>query len=371
MRRFRSNVLLIVGICLVLGLWGGHSVLQRELVKGQTAAGESVVPSAESRGRTAPAAAVPPGPAPGVSSAPAVGTDADHLTSDGAPAEPALMDLGLEVVGPVPEGHLVGFVSVVSDPFEQMMARLERASSLEEAMQALRAQPSVGPAANVQVTVRNDSGTWKATTDSRGRFELPFLPTDTYEVTAEAAGTDAASSAMAVQRIQVDGTRGVSLLIRPDTIAVKGRICSHAGLPIAGARILGEKVAASDQQHEISRSSEGISAVSDENGWFELRGFVPPHVLSAAAYLRGPGLAGKGFGTTATLTVQAEGYEGGKVVVPLITEELLGRTRRFSRAISRFRPDASQLSEQVVSELPTSQGNTIVGMDLALRKAGK
>ncbi len=363
MRRFRSNVLLVVGICLVLGVLGGRSVLQREVVKRQTFAGESTVHSAESRGMTALTASV--------SSAPAVGAGDDNVTSDSALAEPELRDVGLEVVGPIPNGHLMGFVSVLSDPFEQMMAKLESASSLEEATQALRAQPSVGPAANVQVTVRNNSTTWKATTDSRGRFELTFLPTGMCEVTAEAAGADAASSAMAVKRIKVDGTRGVGLLIRPDTIAVKGRICNDAGLPIAGARILGEKVAASDQQSEISRSSEGISAVSDENGWFELRGFVPPNVLSAAAYLRGRGLAGKGFGTTATLTVEAEGYEGGKVVVPLITEELLGRTRRFSKAISRFRPDAGQLSEQVVSQLPTSQGNTIVGMDLPLREAGK
>jgi len=357
--------MLVVGVvCIVLGLWMGRRTLQREDAQREVPARGSNATAQGPRQAGSLAASSP--------STQAAGLSDESVVLDAALA--ALAKSDYKVAGGVPICRITGVVWASSpDPFEQVIAKLEQAPSPEEALQTLVERPVVGPVSGAVVTVRNDSGTWTTTTDSRGRFELPFLLEGTYEIVAEAAKSGTASSAMAVRRMKVGRSRTMSLQVRQDTIAVRGRICDEADRPVAGARILGEKAAFPDQRSEISSvPKEAVSAVSDSNGSFELPGFVPPDVRSAVAYLGRSGLAGEGVGTTARLTVTAEGYDDGEIVVPLITEELIDRTRRFSRAIGRFQkdPDADQPPEEVNSRLPSSQGNTIVGVNVVLHKAG-
>jgi hypothetical protein len=272
---------------------------------------------------------------------------------------------------------MLGVVWALSgDPFEQMMRVIESADS-PEALAALTVRPTGEAAVGAKVSVRSGSRTWQATTNSRGRFWLYGLPEGTYEVVAESDGKDGEPPAMGVARVGVGGSGdlvGTSVLIRPDTVTVKGRICDDAGLPIAGARIYAEKtMAADDQRREGGRLPEGMSAVSDADGSFELRGFAPPDVRSVVAYLAGRGTAGEGIGTTAVFTVEAGGFQTGTLVVPLVAEDLANRARRFEKAIRRFQEDpaASQMPERPASPLPASRGNTIVGVNVTLHAAGE
>jgi len=345
-------------VCLLFAAWVWQGILPPE--PGQrksTAKGSEVRPGPHA----VPTAEVPP--------THTVSTGDGDMAPDAFRTD--LEELNRDILERVPDCRIIGSVWKAADPFEHILVGLENASSAEDASRALRVKPpSPAPVAGAIVTVRKNSRVWSTTTDPEGRFEVPFLPQGTYEVVAESAGEN---GGMGVKQVRVDGTAGLSLRIRSDAISVEGRVCNNAGVPIAGARVSGVKTTPSDDQaSEGGLLPEAISAVSDRNGVFELRGFTPPTVLLAGAYLRSTGLAGEGIGTTATLTVSAEGYRDCTLAVPLVTEDLLGRVRRFNQAAERFADGSTgtELPEGWESRLPTSRGSAVTDVNVVLHGSG-
>ena len=277
-----------------------------------------------------------------------------------------------------PSGHgvIMGNVVELGDAWEDITTRLEQASSAEEAEQAFtQVKPSCSPVEGAQVVARGQLGTWTATTGRDGRFRITSLPQDTYDVIAIKPAAEAGTTPMArsrIRRTRVEGRAGATLVVAP-TVTIKGRITDQTGQPVAGAAVCGEAIPLLDPQagevQETTYVPDVLSTVTDSDGAFELNGFPQPRDPRAAwAYMRRSALAGGGKGTTAILTARAEGYGEVKLVVPLITQDMLERSRRFAKATNRFatKPESQEQADIV---LPQSNGNLIWDVNLVIHPA--
>jgi hypothetical protein len=288
-------------------------------------------------------------------------------------------------------GQIQGLVvdttpNLSQEEFAKLDMAVERKSGKEFGQILVEMHNVSSPVSNAIVTARGESVTKKTTTDAEGRFkftDLPNgvydLPSEGYELTAEvpADAKTGKKQAMTVKPVKVyrvlsSSTNTVTLRVRSDLIAVRGRITDTEGRPVTNAKICGEP-------YPMPESAEATPptrfAISGTDGSYELSGFCPGDIYTIAGYLNGgdPTVSGQ-YTFYIKVYAEADGYVQDKATapqVPLVTEELLGPTRRFLKLLSNTTDDAktgSKVMEKKHILLPASHGNTIVGIDIKLNK---
>lgn len=267
---------------------------------------------------------------------------------------------------------------------EESFSMLEAAGSMEELERVFRdarpGSPARLPAAGVVVTLQAGSFTREAVTDAEGRFQF-VEPRGEYELYVEeptwSSRTGRQRMAIASQRIKLDKNRPVTLELRADLASVRGRVTDSRGQPIAGAKVttIFDNVGVhSDEVRRWLAETKTRSAVSDADGFYELRGLVPTDFWETAGYLV---MANAGQLQKVDIRVQADGFVQSKENrprVPLVTEEGLYWGRRFLRVLQRFEEDLREegclreieLREKEDLSLPSIEGNTITGIDVVL-----
>jgi len=237
--------------------------------------------------------------------------------------------------------------------------------------------PCPQPASNVTVTATSKSFIKKTVTDSKGDFKFTGLPVGDYELSAQASsrstgirGVTRMATAKEQFRLGSD-INGLKLRLRNDFVTVKGRITDVEGKPIAGA-----KVTAIEDLDDPSNMHDSATwtTVSSADGSYELQGIEPADWCRLGSLPRGNLHALMHV----DIHVEADGFVQDKENVPkvlLVTEEVLNMARRFLKAVSQVVQGAedSELIDREKKGLtfPSSQGNTITGVDIVLKKAGE
>ena len=250
----------------------------------------------------------------------------------------------------------------------------------KESIQTLREMyKASSPVPNAVVTARGDSVTRTTTTDAEGRFKFTDLPNEAYELIAEAPADARTGSKLAmtvkpvkIKRVLSSSTNAVTLRVRSDLIAVRGRITDAEGRPVANAKICGEP-------YPMPESTEATPpsrfAISGTDGSYELSGFCPHSIYTIAGYLNGGDPTQSGQNPFyVKVYAEANGYVQDKATapkVPLVTEELLDPARHLLQLFNKVAKEAKSDSKFMEKEnivLPASHGNTIVGIDIILNK---
>lgn len=259
-----------------------------------------------------------------------------------------------------------------NNEFSQILGEMYRVSS---------------PAPNAIVTATGDSVTKKTTTDAKGRFKFTDLPNGAYDLPSEGyaltaevladvskAGTKWAMTVKPkmVYRVMSNSTNPVTLRVRSDLIAVRGRITDTEGRPVANAKIRGEPY---PEPESAEATPPTRFAISGTDGFYEMSGFCPNDIYKIAGYLNGGDPTESGQNPFyIKVYAEADGYVQDKATapkVPLVTEELLDPARRLLKLLSKVADDAKadvKAIEKTDVLLPASHGNTIVGIDIILNK---
>jgi len=257
---------------------------------------------------------------------------------------------------------------------EGWMAKLEAAESGEEFSLALgELDPSRierRPAPGIVVTLTKESFTRTAVTDSEGRYEI-VAPYGTYEISAELPARSARTGEQRMMRAGcgVDLRSPISLDLELSTdhavASVRGRVIDAEGRPVAGAKVTGT-------QGEVDpggmHSPATYSAITDQDGFYELQDLEPTDFYGTFAYLAtgSPGALAR-----VNISVEADGFaqEGSAQEVPLVTEDGLYWGRRILRAYER-QVEGEPIEKEGLA-LPSRQGNVIAGVDIVLTRADR
>lgn len=287
--------------------------------------------------------------------------------------------------GEQPEYELVGTVVDETQKLSyENLAKLTAAQSLEELSRVAGGLRPRWPASNVVVTAKGISLTKKTKTDSQGKFKFTGLPGEQYEILVEAPsmffGTGEKRMARARIPFSFDGgSSWVHLELRTDLVTIKGRIKDSRGQPIAGAKVCGKPCGGVYLTSELEMGHPTRYAISDADGFYELKDLVPPGIGDIGCYLMGLdplNTAEMRSPFYAAVDVEADGFIQDKKNaprVPLVTEELLPPARCLLNIYKKWQTLAKGSSDMVEKEgvyLPPSQGNTITGVDIVLEKAG-
>ena len=265
-------------------------------------------------------------------------------------------------------------VDITPDTSDEMLTELASVGvdSEEKYVQALQKIFIEQPVPNAIVTLRGKSVTRETVGDPEGNFKFPNVLGGDYELFAEKPGR---SSMIGGKRIATARSHilldrpipGVRLELRTDYVTIKGRITDMRGWPIAGAKVIGMEVV---DAHTGSSPAPISSTISKADGSYELRELKPSDIYKIAV-----SLAGGSLGDIAQIDVraQADGFlQDMENVprVPLVTMDILGPARRLLKAMSETiqRATNTELREKEGVSLPSSQGNTITGIDIVLKR---
>jgi len=226
--------------------------------------------------------------------------------------------------------------------------------------------------AGVVVTATNGRVTRRVISDSEGGFTFADLPAGPYSISAmvpaPGPGQAGKRKVSATKVVQCGGT--VRLVLHEELITVSGRIIDSQGRPIAGARVTGTAV----PMREVGLPYSKV-AVSDEKGFYRLKGFEPLNLYRIAGYLNGGSLEAPGaFHTQVEVRVETKGFRQDRAripKVPLITEAQLIPARRLWKALSQLAAktgDGKDWQKMKERLLPASKGNTITGVDIVLAR---
>lgn len=288
----------------------------------------------------------------------------------GEPATPAMIVPDrFDIQGAVMDATL--------DFSKDYFAKIAASASDKEFRQALKGMPRPQPVPNVVVTLQSESFTKKTITDSKGNFKFTGLPAGDHELSAQAPSRPTGirgvtRMAIAKERFRLDSNRRVDLRLCTDLVAVRGRITDVDGKPVAGAKVTAI-LQVHDQGYLQNHDPPKWSTVSNVDGFYELQGLGQTDFYHLAGYLQ----EGEPHALERVdIYVEADGFEQSKANmprVPLVTEELLGPARRLLKAMSQMaqRAGGSELREKDGLSFPTSHDNTITGIDIVLKKAGK
>ncbi len=297
------------------------------------------------------------------------------------------MCLGLSGAIPVSGGEIPSrfdirgtVVDITQDLSLDRLTALDASKSREDFLQALRrAIRSERPATNVVLTIQGASDKQTTVTDAAGQYKFIGLHYGEHQISVSPSGMGDVSFR---HPVFVNANRtNVTLIVHSNLVAIRGRITDVHGKPIAGAKVRGEpdpwEVA------EVGRHYPSRVAVSGADGSYELKGLVPRDILSIAGYLAGGDPTENGqYPFSVLIYVKADGFVQEKAqrpCVPLVTEELVGPARRLLNVMWQVKLKSLGDQERKVEEkkkinwraLPSSQGNTITGIDIVLKKAGE
>lgn len=247
-------------------------------------------------------------------------------------------------------------------------------------------EPVRKPVSGTTVELSWDGGHRTVHTDLEGHFCFSGLEGNRYELFARQG--KAIAHACVVLRHGKD--RHIDLRLNPIHIAICGKITDDAGNPVAGAKIKAtyHSPHAVYQQYLENHEASWWTATSDKNGHYELTGIDPANYYHLGGFL----VARKSCRSFVKIQVESEGLQqDGTPQVPLITEEVLGLSRRLlavykqipgSEAAGLQEYDLKPVAPAEVLALwqefdpasatelpiPSSQENTITGMDFVLKK---
>ena len=279
-----------------------------------------------------------------------------------------------------------------------MISKLLAAKSEEEYLELtrMRGKPEFPVCAKITVRIRGESVQHEqiareTLADNEGKYSFDDLPLGSYEVWAElpsrpaSGGPARIAAARAAARVwdrpdfynRGGAVYRADLDLRTDLVTVRGRVTDANGNPIAGARVIGKGLSEFDSA-EVDRMIErgSVAAVTGADGTYELRGLVPPDTYRTAAYLN----SGWDGEVARVFEAQAAGFAPTSRQLPLVTEEVLGKSRRMLAALGQLEQRArktqpSTRPAQIRGEkpglpLPSSRANTITGLDFILPTCG-
>ncbi len=295
---------------------------------------------------------------------------AEELINEAMKMFPNLYEIDGTAFEPIPAAYV-----------EDFFARLEAAESVREFYEILHTEePPPGLAcAGVVVTLRSETLVAEVVTDPNGRFRFIGLPPGWYTLSVEKPvvllATGEEQMAIASHSLQLNCNREINLQLRDDFVKIKGRIVDAQGRPIGGAKVIAELAGcnleiADGSQVEAQRT---VSCETTPDGSYELRGIAPPNLVAVCRYLTN-GSPGEELGHVFFVDVgaQASGFAQDKnsvTRVPLVTERSLYCARRLLQANAAVvaRAGREPKSEKEGISLPSSQGNTITGIDFILQ----
>jgi hypothetical protein len=289
-------------------------------------------------------------------------------------------------------------IGTVYDPvsdswWEDFFTKLEAAESEKEFDQILK-RPSDHLAvvsADSVVTLRGSSLTQETVTDAEEKYKFIGLSAGSYVISCEKTETSTRTGeeriAVAKNGVQFkpnfpDRGRTVDLRLHDDYITVKGRITDANGHPVAGAKVVGTAApittafeAWSEHSGEDPRT---VSTVSKADGLYELSGIDPANLIALTRYLANGSPGDElGYGFFVDIIARADDFvqSNNKAKrVPLVTEEILYRARRFFKAYSQVVRRTGGKETQEKQDLPypfsSSHGNTITGIDIVVEQIG-
>lgn len=236
-----------------------------------------------------------------------------------------------------------------------------------------------GPMPGVTVTLRKKSTTpeareflLKTVTDSQGKFNFSDVREGEYTVTAEIRRGWLAGRTEVQRQVKHDRRRDrVDLVYHPNLVIVKGKITDTSGRPLASVKVTATQcnndVDSSDyiDSGEITVHSHVVSAVSDRDGSYELRGLIPANAWEAAPFMTG----GSGYAHDKyNIHAELEGYVMAEVKIPIVPEEVRTAAQRLMRILLERggQEGKARLAAMKPASLPSCQGNTITGIDFVL-----
>ena len=228
-------------------------------------------------------------------------------------------------------------------------------------------------AKNVTVMAKSNLLTKKTTTNSKGNFKFTGLPAGEYKILAQAPSRPTGISGktrMAIVEEHLSLTsniNGLKLRLRTDLINIKGRITDTNNRTIAKTKITA--IEDFDDPSNM-RKPKTWSTVSNSDGYFELQGLEPISLYRLAGCLPqgDPNSLMQVY-----ILAEKTGFIQDKKNVPkvsLITIEQLIPARRLLKIYSQMpkKIDGFEFREKKGLTFPASEGNTITGIDIVLKK---
>jgi hypothetical protein len=240
------------------------------------------------------------------------------------------------------------------------------------------------PAAGAAVEARNRSTTYRAVANQRGEFEFSGLPGGDYEFEAVLRPSTGDDTRVRTEKRKVSIGNGhviedMSFLVRGDVVTIAGRVLDSSGRPVAGAKVSGDQVPC---RNDLFRQDPVVS-VSDDNGFYELRGLPPADLYRVAGYLMGGDPLEGGVSRSpfyVEVRVEARNYAQDSSTiprVPAVSEELLLAARRLKEAMlqSPWERNATPKEQEETDramkfnpkDLPEVRGSVISGIDIVLK----
>jgi hypothetical protein len=258
-----------------------------------------------------------------------------------------------------------------------------REDATEQFVRVLQEMHELLPAAGAAVEARNRSTTYHAVANQRGEFEFSGLPGGDYEFEAVLRPSTGDDTRVRTEKRKVSIGNGyviedMSFLVRGDVVTIAGRVLDSSGRPVAGAKVSGDQV---PSRRDMFQGP--VVSVSDDNGFYELRGFPPPNLYRVARYLMGGDPTEGGDSTDpfyVEVRVEARNYvQDSSTVprVPAVSEELLLAARRLKEAMlqSPWERNATPKEQEETDrarkfnprDLPKVRGSVISGIDVVLK----
>jgi hypothetical protein len=278
--------------------------------------------------------------------------------------------------------YIAGKVEIVPPEFPQaVIDRLatSTATSNDQIHQILQNGSPPKAGANVVVTLQGESMTSQTVTDSQGQFKFTQLARGEYQLFAEMHSQEWGRIAAAPARERLDGEqlgRFPTLQLRSDLIRMRGRVIDANGEPVAGAKVTAIEVENPHVQYPGDAFDPAIySAVSDGNGFYEVRDVPPIHPIRLLPYLnKGKPITGKpprpegGF----DIHVEAPGLVQSKDNVPRVydvSEVQVDLARRLFKALAQAERNSGQPEHHAKEGLyfPPSKGNAMLVEDIVLQ----
>jgi hypothetical protein len=256
----------------------------------------------------------------------------------------------------------------------------------DELCTALSLAPERIPVPKTKVTLLWRDGQRTVNTDAEGNFHFPGLSRGRYELVAKKDKLTAHSNVVLNHR----KSRFADLRFTPMHASIQGRITDTEGKPVKNALIKAVYHNPRPEYQSYLENHEAAwwTAISDRKGFYELTGLDTANHYHLAGFL----VAKKGCRSFVKIHVEASGLEQESIPqVPLITEEVLGLSRRMLNVFKQMPgSEAANLTAyglkpvspsqvfklwqnldlETTTEIPVpaSNGNTITGMDIVLKK---
>ncbi|MHC4461936.1 MAG: M56 family metallopeptidase [Planctomycetota bacterium] len=249
------------------------------------------------------------------------------------------------------------------------------------------------PLSGVEIVLKSNTGILKETiTDETGRYRFEGLRADGYVVRAEQpagvvaetvrtlpmAGPGRAeghgSSQSRWVELKSEPKTDIDFHFRLDWVSISGRVTDADGNPVSGIKVGAElcspKMDGGEGRSEgrsgafstFKISWGSVSMISGDDGRYRLDGLCPVTFSETATYL----IHGKLY-RRYEVRIQAEGYSPARLLVPPVTEQLVGETSRLMEDYKGLYGERDSSSAEVA--LPETAANTINGIDFVLQKA--